>query len=118
MSGRSAKGLWDHQRSWHINRLEMMAVFRALKYFLPDLRGHHVLVLLDNALMVSYIRADILLRQGLRPGEWRLHPEVVELLWENFGQDSSLLFASFYTTHCSRGFSLTRPALLELDATY
>ena len=80
---------------WHINRLEMMAVFRALKYFRPDLRGHHVLVLPDNTLMVSYIRADILLRQGLRPGEWRFHPEVVELLWENFGQDSSLSFASF-----------------------
>ncbi|XDV20719.1 hypothetical protein PO909_025990 [Leuciscus waleckii] len=81
MSGRSAKGLLqDHQRSWHINRLEMMAVFRALKYFLPDLRGHHVLVLLDNTLMVSYIRADILLRQGLRPGELGLHPKVVELL--------------------------------------
>ncbi|CAM4509992.1 unnamed protein product [Leuciscus chuanchicus] len=68
------------QRSCHINRLEMMAVFRALKYFLPDLRGHHVLVLPENTLMVSYIRADILLRQGLRPGEWGLHPKVVELL--------------------------------------
>ncbi|XDV16809.1 hypothetical protein PO909_016345 [Leuciscus waleckii] len=91
MSGRSAKGLLqDHQRSWRINRLEMMAVFRALKYFLPDLRGHHVLVLPDNTLMVSNIRADILLRQGLRPGEWRLHPKVVELLWENFDETSVL----------------------------
>jgi len=26
-----------------INRLEMMAVFRTLKPFLPDLRGHHLL---------------------------------------------------------------------------
>ncbi|ROL51349.1 Transposon Ty3-G Gag-Pol polyprotein [Anabarilius grahami] len=40
MSGRSAQGLWeDHQLSWHINRLEMMAVFFAVKYFLPDLRA-------------------------------------------------------------------------------
>jgi len=42
-----------------------------------------VFVLLDETLMVSYIRADILLRQGLRPREWRLTPEVVELLREN-----------------------------------
>ncbi len=49
---------------WHINCLEMLAVFRGLKHFLPDLRDHHVLV-----------QADILSRQGLRPGEWMLHPE-------------------------------------------
>jgi len=30
--------------SWHINCMEMVAIFLALKYFLPDLRGHHVLV--------------------------------------------------------------------------
>ncbi len=28
------------------------------------------------------IGADILSRQGLRPGDWRLHPEVVELIWK------------------------------------
>ncbi len=27
--------------------------------------------------------ADILSRQGLRPGKWRLHPEVVELIWRH-----------------------------------
>ncbi len=29
------------------------------------------------------IGADILLRQGLRPGEWRLPPELVELIWRD-----------------------------------
>ncbi len=38
--------------------------------------------------------ADILSRQGLRPREWRLHPEVVELLWEEFGQAEVDIFAS------------------------
>ncbi len=40
------------------------------------------------------IGADILSRQGLRPGEWRLHPEVVELIWREFGQAQVDLFAS------------------------
>ncbi len=48
MSGHPARGLWrGHHLAWHINRLEMLAVFQALKYFLPDLRGHHVLVRTD-----------------------------------------------------------------------
>ncbi|KAL0158986.1 hypothetical protein M9458_047062, partial [Cirrhinus mrigala] len=106
-----------HQLTWHINCLEMLAVFQALKHFLPDLRDRHVLVRTDNTAVVSYINhqgglrsrplyklahqilvwsqgkllslravyvpgylnlgADILSRQGPRPGEWMLHPEVV-----------------------------------------
>ncbi len=49
LEGPSSQGLWkDHHLSWHINRLEMLAVFLALKNFLADLRGHHVLVHFDN----------------------------------------------------------------------
>ncbi len=56
LEGRSGQGLWkDHHLSWHINRLEMLAVFLALKNFLADLRGHHVLVRSDNTSVVSYI---------------------------------------------------------------
>ncbi len=56
MSGHPARGLWrGHHLAWHINRLEMLAMFQALKYFLPDLRGHHVLVRTDNTAVVSYI---------------------------------------------------------------
>ncbi len=113
MSGRSARGLWSGRHLlWYINCLEMLAVYRALKYFLPDLRGHHVLVRTDNTAVVSYINhqgglrsrslyklahqillwsqdkflslrtlyipgylnvgADVLSRQGPRPGEWML----------------------------------------------
>ncbi len=35
---------------------------------------------------VHNVGEDILSRQGLRPGEWRLHPEVVELIWREFSQ--------------------------------
>ncbi len=62
------------------------------------------------------IGADILSRQGLRPGEWRLHPVVVELIWKEFGQAQLDLFAFRDTSHCPLWFSLTHPAPLGLDA--
>jgi hypothetical protein len=157
MDGRFTGGLWqDQHSSWHINCLEMLAVFRALRSFLPDLHGRHVLVRSDNMSVVSYLNhqgglrsrplcrlahqillwsqrrlsslramyvpgdqnrgADMLSRQGLRPGEWRLHPEVVELICERFGPVEVDLFASRETTHCPLWFSLTHPAPLGLDA--
>ncbi|KAI2662289.1 ORF V: Enzymatic polyprotein [Labeo rohita] len=122
MSGRSAHSLWSgHYLNWHTNCLEMQAVFRALKHFLPDLRDCHVLVHTDNTVVVYYINhkgglrsrplfklahqvlvwsqgkllslravhvlghlsmgADVLSRQGLRPRESMLHPEVVKQIW-------------------------------------
>ncbi|KAI2666794.1 enzymatic polyprotein [Labeo rohita] len=56
MSGHPARGLWSGRHlTWHINCLEMLAVFRALKLFLPDLIGRHVLVHTDNIAVVYYI---------------------------------------------------------------
>ncbi len=157
MSGRPARGLWSGRHlTWHINCLEMLAVFRALKHFLPDLRDRHVLVRTDNTAVVFYINhqgglrsrplyklahqilvwsqdkllslravhipgylnvgADILSRQGPRPGEWMLHPEVVKQIWRVFGQAQVDLFATRQTSHCPLWFSLTHPAPLGLDA--
>ncbi len=54
--GLRPRGLWSgHHLTWHINWLEMLAVFQALKHFLPDLRDHHVLMRTDNTAVVSYI---------------------------------------------------------------
>ncbi len=39
----------------HINCLEILAVCRALHAFLPDLKGHHVLVRLDSMTVVANI---------------------------------------------------------------
>ncbi|KAI2659094.1 ORF V: Enzymatic polyprotein [Labeo rohita] len=141
MSGHTARGLWrGHQLTWHINCLEMLAVFQALKHFLPDLRDRHVLVRTDNTSVVSYINhqgglrsrplyklahqilvwsrgkllslravylpgylnvaADILSRQGPRPGEWMLHPEVVKQIWRVFGPAQVDLFATRENTQC------------------
>ncbi|KAL0151133.1 hypothetical protein M9458_053646 [Cirrhinus mrigala] len=157
MSGHPARGLWSgHQLTWHINCLEMLAVFRVLKHFLPDLRDRHVLVRTDNTAVVSYINhqgclrsrplyklahqilvwsqgkllslravyvpgylnlgADILSRQGPRPGEWMLHPEVVKQIWRVFGQAQVDLFATRENTQCPLWYFLVHPAPLGLDA--
>ncbi len=56
LEGHSSQGLWkDQHLSWHINRLESLAVFLALKNFLADLSGHHVLVHSFNTSVISYI---------------------------------------------------------------
>ncbi|KAI2657541.1 hypothetical protein H4Q32_008891 [Labeo rohita] len=135
-----ARGLWSSSHlTWHINCLEMLAMFRALKHFLPDLIGRHVLVRTDNTAVVYYINhqrglrsrpiyklvhqilvwsqdkllslraihvpghlnmgADILSRQGPRPGEWMLHPEVVKQIWRVFGQAQVDLFATQENLH-------------------
>ncbi|XP_062386517.1 uncharacterized protein LOC134075064 [Sardina pilchardus] len=57
---RTVRGEWSlSQSSLHINHLELLTVFLALKHFLPALQGHHVLVRTDNSTVVSYIN-----RQG------------------------------------------------------
>ncbi|KAL0181298.1 hypothetical protein M9458_023704, partial [Cirrhinus mrigala] len=107
--------------SWHINCLEMLAVFQALKYFLPDLRDRRVLVRTNNTAVVYYINhqgvhvpghlnvgADVLSRQGPRPGEWMLHPEVVKQIWKVFGPAQVDLFAT-------RENAQFHPAPLGLD---
>ncbi|KAI2664245.1 Transposon Ty3-G Gag-Pol polyprotein [Labeo rohita] len=157
MSDHTARGLWSsHHLMWHINCLEMLAVFRALKHFLPDLRDRHVLVRTDNTAVVSYINhqgglrsrplyklahqilvwsqgkllslravylpgylslgADILSRQGPRPGEWMLPPEVVKQIWRMLGQAQVDLFAMRENTQCPLWYSLVHPAPLGLDA--
>ncbi len=61
--GRPESGEWKEEfLSWHINCLELRAVFLALKYFLPVLGGYHIIVRTDNMAVVSHIN-----RQGGSP---------------------------------------------------
>ncbi len=49
--------LWSEKESGlHINCLEMIAVCQACEFFLPDIRGHHVLVRSAIRSVVSYIK--------------------------------------------------------------
>ncbi|KAL0197625.1 hypothetical protein M9458_006165, partial [Cirrhinus mrigala] len=78
----------SHLPDWHINCLKIMAVFRALKYFLQQLRGYHVLVRVDNTAVVSYIN-----RQG-RLRSCRLNRLAQQiLLW---AQDKFLSLRGIY----------------------
>lgn len=52
--------------------------------------------------------ADALSGDLLLPGEWRLYPDVVQLIWQQFGNAEVDLFASELTTHCCRWFARTK----------
>ncbi len=57
--GRPASGEWTGEfLSWHINCLELRAVFLALMYFLPVLGGHRIIVRTDNMAVVSHINCQ------------------------------------------------------------
>ncbi len=45
--------------------------------------------------------ADLLSRTGPLPGEWCLHPEVVKLIWGQFGMAKIDMFATAETAHCN-----------------
>ncbi len=55
--------------------------------------------------------ADALSRQLTFPGEWRLHPETIRLIWSRFGEAQVDLFASHESSHCQLYFSLTEGPL-------
>lgn len=61
--------------------------------------------------------ADFLSRQAPPPGEWFLHPEVVQGIWDIFGKAEVDLFASVVATHCPLWYSLSGvPGPLGWDA--
>lgn len=61
--GRPAFGTWSGPKlCWNINCLDIVVVHLALKAFLPNLRGHHILVRSDNMMLIAYINH----RGGLR----------------------------------------------------
>ena len=54
--GRTARGMWHGAlRRAHINYLELLAVFLALRHFKPLIQGCHVLVRTDNTTTMCYI---------------------------------------------------------------
>ena len=56
MNSLVVQGEWsDVQKEWHINLLEMEAVFLVMKHFVQNLRDHNVLIRCDNSTVVQYI---------------------------------------------------------------
>lgn len=48
---------------------------------------------------------------SVSPGEWRIHPQMVQMIWEIFGRAEVNLFASEYNSHCPTFFSKGQDAL-------
>ncbi len=71
---------------------------------LKSLRAVHIPGELNRA-------ADALSRQLTFPGEWRLHPETIRLIWSRFWEAQVDLFASRESSHCQLYFSLTEGTL-------
>ncbi len=71
---------------------------------LKSLRAVHIPGKLNRA-------ADALSRQLLFPGEWRLHPETIQLIWSRLGEAQVDMFASPESSHCQLYFSLTEGPL-------
>ena len=55
--------------------------------------------------------ADELSRQSVVYGEWRLHPQTVQLIWDHFGAAQIDLFTSPDSSHCQLFYSLTKGTL-------
>ncbi|KAI2643911.1 hypothetical protein H4Q32_026197 [Labeo rohita] len=101
------------------------------------LRHKHVLVRTDSTATVAYINhqgglrsrrmsqlarrlllwrelnraADQLSQQSTHRGEWRLHPQLVQLIWSHFGEAQIDLFASPESSHCQLFYSLSEAPL-------
>ncbi len=93
-------------RSRCMSRLARHLLLWSQKH-LRSLRAIHIPGVFNRA-------ADELSRAAL-PGEWRLHPQAVQLIWGRFGAAQVDLFASPETTHCQEFYSLTE-ATLGTDA--
>ncbi len=71
---------------------------------LLSLRVVHVLGRLNQG-------ADMLSRNNVAPGEWNLHPQMVQMIWSVFSKEEFDLFASGDNCHCPTYFSKQRDAL-------
>nr|WPK86714.1 NLRC3-like protein 49 [Sebastes schlegelii] len=102
----------NHQggtRSRHSLRVSQQLLTWAFPHFL-SLRAVH----LPGA---QNIAADVLSRQGPPEGDWRLHPEVVGVIWSRYGRAEVDVFASEASAHCPLWYSLReRTSPLGQDA--
>ncbi len=91
----------NHQGGLRSRRMSQLARHLLLwsQKHLRSLRTIHIPGVLNRV-------ADELSRAAL-PGEWRLHPQVVQLIWGEFGEAQVDLFALLGTSHCQLFYSLS-----------
>ncbi len=71
---------------------------------LLSIRATHIPGLLNRG-------ADMLSRRRIPQGEWRLHPESVQMIWNLYGEAEVDLFATSENAHCPLFFSLSHSPL-------
>ncbi|KAL0162049.1 hypothetical protein M9458_041445, partial [Cirrhinus mrigala] len=91
----------NHQGGLRSRRMSQLARHLLLwsQTWLKSLHAIHIPGELNRA-------ADQLSRQSTHPGEWQLHPQVVQLIWSHFGEAQIDLFASPESSHCQLFYSL------------
>ncbi|XP_029909243.1 uncharacterized protein LOC115360460 [Myripristis murdjan] len=96
-------------RSLQLHTLAHRLIVWSSNHFL-SLKATHVPGVLNHG-------ADLLSRGNPLYAEWRLHPSVVNLVWERYGQPSVDLFATGENSQCPLFFSLhDQNAPLGVDA--
>ncbi|KAI2661461.1 ORF V: Enzymatic polyprotein [Labeo rohita] len=92
----------NHQGGLRSSRMSQLARHLLLwsQTWLKSLHAVHIPGELNRA-------ADQLSRQSTHPGEWRLHPQVVQLVWSHFAEAQIDLFASPESSHCQLFYSLS-----------
>ncbi len=71
---------------------------------LLSIRATHIPGLLNHG-------ADMVSRRRIPQGEWRLHPESVQMIWNLYGKAEVDLFATSKNAHCPLFFSLSHSLL-------
>ena len=96
----------NHQGGLRSRRMSQLARHLLLwsQKHLRSLRAIHIPGDLNRA-------ADELSRIQPLSGEWRLHPQTVQLIWEQFGDAQVDLFASLDSSHCPLFYSLSEGTL-------
>ncbi len=73
---------------------------------LRSLRAVHLLGKLNQG-------ADILSQGNVSPGEWRLHPQMIQIIWLVFEKEEVDLFTLEDNFHCPKYFSKEQDALVH-----
>ncbi|CAD6226403.1 GSCOCG00005806001-RA-CDS, partial [Cotesia congregata] len=109
-SGVVTQGFWSTQdQKFHINYLELLAAFFALKCFASKLYDCEILLRIDNTTAIAYINkaalnvdADAASRVRNLDTEWELSPVAFQKILKVLGSPSIDLFASRINKKCVR----------------
>ncbi|XP_070179246.1 uncharacterized protein [Littorina saxatilis] len=116
LDAHTTSGRWSpEQQLWHINRLELEAVFLGLQHFVSALQGNHVLIHTDNTTVAAYLnkqggsRSQLLSSRACKILSWCAHHEILisarylpgclNVLADALSRSSQVLHTEWTITH-------------------